>query len=591
MTLRKQFGLCCLILILTGNVSAADIADVNNMAQAGATELAVKAIDKYQPDYKLQPQIWIDWEKLRISILKQEARHKKIVTRLQNLPERLPVDVSAWAATELALAQMALGENKAARTSLRKIIWTLDIDAASDAAKDWLPQWRKMLIHSYLQDGLAADALIAITRYRQDYGEDEISGVVLYARILLINDQNDAARQLLAKYAKQPQAGMLFLLAQLRSKARSPRKVLQAALRQIQGEWAKDELATYLWAIIAESAAKSQDYVTQIKALENLLTDSNLAKLPDGLFDIHADVLWKAYHDYAMVMGNKAQFLVGADEQWLKAAREEKQKINARAFAAFILLRGQDEKVRLQAAEFIRKQLDKNNKKRKDKQLLSALFLDSDNFKDYAAIPLSIRYVLVENAIAKQDIPTASKIIATIRSAPKGADDFMWNLRRARVLVMGGHASEANLALVSLLQQNSKLEEQNFDRFIQVVFDLQTIGAHEESINLFTGLMSRSDDVQRQRELYYWIAESHKAQQRFADAAQAYLKSAMLTEADMMDPWAQTARYQAAKVLLDGKIYSDARTIYEHLLRVTEDASRRAVLERELQQLKIMQNQ
>jgi len=640
---------CKLIILLAGvsfGVPAMTLNDINNIANAGATGLAVKAIDKHQPAYisgqqteqiKIQNK-WLDWERTRIAILKQTGNNSALIKRLQAHPAGLPGDFSRWAQTELATALLATQNNTQAREILRKLIWapalqvdtpTSDevIDSKTAATnvndntiektkqnksktqkdtntaveennkkltaplkqqQDWLAVWRRMVIQSYLQSGMATEALTAITRYRQDYGEGQINDVILYARVLLINEQNTAAFHLLAKHARQPEAGTLYLLAQLRSKSRAPRKVLQAALRQMQGEWVKAELKTYLWAIVAEAAAASNDLLTQVQALESLLTDKNFKNLPEGLFNIHADILWKAYHDYALLMGNKAQYLIGDDAQWLKAAKEQKQALNGRSYAAFIVIRGQSEDIKSQAAEFMRLQLENDES---GKRLLGVLFLDSDKFENYQSIPLSIRYLLAEQALQVQDILLASKLMASIKNAPTGTDSFMWSLRRARVLIMGGQSSAAEQALTDLLAQHEKLEIENYDRFIQVVFDLQTIGAHDESIKLFLGLLNRTEDTQRQRELYYWIADSFKASGRHAEAAQAYLQSAMLIEPDMMDPWAQTARYQAAKSLMTGKMYTDARVIYEHLLRVTEENSRRSVLKRELQQLKLMQHQ
>ena len=55
-----------------------------------------------------------------------------------------------------------------------------------------------------------------------------------------------------------------------------------------------------------------------------------------------------------------------------------------------------------------------------------------------------------------------------------------------------------------------------------------------------------------------------------------------------MDPWAQTARYHAAKALVEAGLLQDARQIYSSLLRATRDASRRAVLENEIQRLHLV---
>jgi hypothetical protein len=83
------------------------------------------------------------------------------------------------------------------------------------------------------------------------------------------------------------------------------------------------------------------------------------------------------------------------------------------------------------------------------------------------------------------------------------------------------------------------------------------------------------------------MADSRKAQSQYAEAARLYLLSATLSDNNSMDPWAQTARYQAAKSLSEGGMTEDAVTIYRQLLKVTENPERRSVLRHELQQLRL----
>lgn len=85
------------------------------------------------------------------------------------------------------------------------------------------------------------------------------------------------------------------------------------------------------------------------------------------------------------------------------------------------------------------------------------------------------------------------------------------------------------------------------------------------------------------------MADSRQSQEQFAEAARLYLKSAMLIGADAMDPWAQTARYQAGVALSRAGLVEDARALFNHLLRVTEDKSRKAVLRQELQKLWLLE--
>ena len=64
-----------------------------------------------------------------------------------------------------------------------------------------------------------------------------------------------------------------------------------------------------------------------------------------------------------------------------------------------------------------------------------------------------------------------------------------------------------------------------------------------------------------------------------------YLQSAMLPAPNSMDPWAQTARFNAAESLQLAGLTDDARRIYQELLSITDDSARRSVLSHKIQQL------
>ena len=141
----------------------------------------------------------------------------------------------------------------------------------------------------------------------------------------------------------------------------------------------------------------------------------------------------------------------------------------------------------------------------------------------------------------------------------------MWWLRRARILVLGNQLKLGEQALNTLLDANPKLEQIQVDRSMQVIFDLQTAGENEAAYDLFAKLMTHTDDQKTQREIYYWMADSRKSQERYDEAAQLYLKSAMFPDPKAMDPWAQTAHYQAAVALAKAGLYQDAQTLLDQL--------------------------
>ena len=114
---------------------------------------------------------------------------------------------------------------------------------------------------------------------------------------------------------------------------------------------------------------------------------------------------------------------------------------------------------------------------------------------------------------------------------------------------------------------------------------MQTVKEHAFAYQIFRDVLPKIDDVVLQREIYYWMADSQKAQQDYAAAARLYLRSAMHAGNNGLDPWGQTARYQVAEMLAKADYLQDAHVIYEKLLEVTKEPARRAVLKHELQKL------
>ena len=129
------------------------------------------------------------------------------------------------------------------------------------------------------------------------------------------------------------------------------------------------------------------------------------------------------------------------------------------------------------------------------------------------------------------------------------------------------------------------------DRLLQVIFDLQTLESHSQAIKLLQKVLVKSQDAVVQREIFFWIADSYKANENHMLAARHYMKSATHIAEKDMDPWAQTARYQAAVSLAKAGLLNDARTMYKQLLEVTKEPARRAVLRHELQKLWLLKDE
>ena len=564
--------------------AAPALAEVRALAETGTPQLALRTLDRLQPPAARDPETWMAWERLRIAILRDTRNWAGIAARLASLPADLPAEFVLWARTARAEALSRGGRPREAIALLRELIWQAPADTAS---AERLQRWRRLILEAYLAAGLAEDARLAALRHFRDYPEHGLEDRLLRARIALSAGRPEEAMERLAGDTADPRAGMLYLLAQLRSGQRPARKVMQAGLRQMRGKWADERLKIYLWAVVAEAARQAGDRATTALALENVIAAGEKTPLPEGLFDFTPDSLWQAYRDYAVQVGNREQYLIGEDGPWFDKAGKiaAKLPVQSRALYALLLFEGQSEADRNRAAlQFV---LSARERPRGG-VMLQRLFLESRHFADYRTIPPGARYVLADVALRRGDIRRASALMATLDAPPEGTDPFFWHLRRARIFVLGGDAGRGARALEALLAATAAPTREQLDRLLQVVFDLQTVQAHDAAYQLFEQVLARAPDDKLRRELYYWMAESRKAQHRYAEAARLYLTSANFPEPGAMDPWGQTARYQAAEALGRAGLVSDARNLFRRLLKVTKEPGRRALLQRQLQKLLLL---
>lgn len=593
MTLRRypffyacRFFFPLLLCAASYPAGATDLAEVRLLAQTGASHLALHVLDMHQPDSKKDFAAWEEWEHERMQLYKQQADWPAILRRTREIPAPATQAFRLWANNERAQALLQTGDGIGARQLLRDLIWQADTAGIS---AEMLANWRQLVILSYVQEGKSEDAYTATLRYHQDYGEQSIDDVLLRARILLLSGRTAEAVTIVEQHKQEHRANALLLLAQLRGNLRPAAKILQAVLRLIRDKTTPEDVKINLWAIAAEAAQRTGSRATIANALEHVIVNRTALQFSRELLEVNSDTLWNAYIDLAIHKANQQQLLIGQDEAWYQNAQalDAKRPVIARALYAFLVQRGQSQEIRAKSAEAFTALAVK---RKHGHVLLSELFLSSRHFKQREQIPLAVRFQLVDIALAASDIDLASEIMATIKQPPQGADQFMWRLRRARILVLGTQPQAGAEALSALLETQQQMPAEQLDRLLQVVFDLQAAKQHEQSVRLFRKVMQKTDDTKVQREIFYWMAESRKAQEHYNDAAYLYLKSAMhpVPEAGA-DPWGQTARYQAAGALAKAGLYDDAKELFRKLLDVTEESTRRAAIQREIQRLWALQ--
>ena len=563
------------LLALSPQIRAGELERVAAVAQGGATELALRLLDKHQPSTADQLN-WIRWEKLRFKLLADKQRSGTLAQRVDEFPPELPSPFVRWALTEASLAQLVTKDGVAARKYLRRLLWTTGVDAKQFA------KWRRMVIRSYLVDNNVADAHTALLRYKQDYRVNNDVWRLLHAKVLLRAGRYEGALDVLQDI-QSVEGKLLRLLAGLRSGIYQASVVKDRGSQLIKLAERKPPLQRNAWALVAESAAKAGDVVHRVIALEQGLSLSNHSTQSDDLFKLRADDLWQAYEWLAETLGNRLQLLVDDDQVWLVQAKEyeNSDRIYARALYALLAQRSPNASVRQSAHTQLATFLFADGQE----ETVRWLYTRSKQFDSLDAIPSAIRDRLSDVALKRQDIHFAARLLKGLDVPPADVDADQWSLRRARVLIYAGDFDEAAVWLSQILDGKKTLTPDFADRYLQVLFDLQAVGRHAQAYILLESVFSLVEDPRRRREILFWMADSKKGMSEHQEAGELYLRSAIFGATQGGDPWGQTARYHAAEALGKAGLTADARDVYGKLLAHTADQRRRALIQRNMQQL------
>ncbi|MEM7563147.1 MAG: tetratricopeptide repeat protein [Pseudomonadota bacterium] len=549
---------------------------LKNISAAGAPALTLRMLDQAQPKVDQDLYQWILWEQERYSILTQWRQWDELLVRIENLPIDIPDQFRAQAATFKARAYLELEQPVSAREILRQQLWQ---DQASNYPD--YETWRQLIIISYLKEDRVDDARIAMVRFEQDFENDELAWLLLRARVLIDSNRHEQAIQMLeGNDAWEARAVRLFARFELNPLEFA--EIWRSVNKQVKAEGTTPDERASLWAL-GFYAAGNMSPVDQVVALESLFRNGVISPLE--IFHVPVDELWQAYLNYAELVGNRAELLQGDDVKWLELADKAATitPVKARSLYAKLMLESNDIEISDQAANGYMKTFAEVDES--ERHLLESLFNKSEVYSNARNIPAGIRYQLVDLALKSADIEKATRLMSGLTTVPEGANKLDWQLRQSRVLVLGGRYDEGNQVLESLITDYQEPETGKTDRILQVLFDLQTVDLHRQAITHFNQLLNLEIDPGQRREILFWIGDSYRGLEKYEQAALLYLQSAMLPASNSMDPWAQTARFNAAESLQLAGLTDDARRIYQELLSITDDAGRRSVLSHKIQQL------
>jgi len=564
-----------LLAIIFTNTVASDITPLQRatlLSRSGASDLALRVLNQLQPSVN-DSQKWIEWEKLRFTILRQRQEWQILIDRVSKLPAELPLLQQQALMTEAVKTLIPSGQGVAARRFLRELLWRGSGDSKQ------ISSWRRLVIRSYLeqQDGLA-DARIAMERYQNEYLPNDADWAYLFGRILLLSGKpQEAAAQLATMHSDEGR--LLRIVARLRAGIDEPALAKQQVRDLLKDLKEDSEVRPRAWGLLAEIGNRGADHELVALALEQFIGRS-AAK--DELFKYSPDDLWQAYSTLAEDIGNAENLLVGDPTPWLQAAAKAKDEHPAKYRAIYALLGLNSEDPSRRQRYFSRVYTSLQEVGVHDAAV--RLFRDSRRFPNESDIPDAVRHNIVQYAIVRRDIPLAGRMSKGLEQPGSGQDGIDWSLTRARLALFTGRFDDAVSILHKMLGRVSALEPKVADRLIQVLFDLQSVGQHKAAYELFSKVHDLVPDNKQKRELLFWMADALHGDKRYEEAAEMYFRSALFGD-NSYDIWGQTARYRAAESLAENGALKDARQVYENLIKVTDDPKRIVALERRLQGL------
>lgn len=595
------------VLLLTGNVSSHQVLaregagpyvfsleDVRYLSAEGSPELALSLLDRLQANTVEED--WLALEKERIHLLRALRQWRQADARLKALAEINPGQ-RLWASEQRAGLALQADKAEQALKVLRELIWSPGDGIVS---KHQLAQWRRMLIEACLKLNLDLDANRAMQRYLQDYANDAEIGAVtqdirlLQARVLLRNGEPEAVPPLL-KGVTGREAALLQLMARLRlapgEESTEPRFVMAQATALASRNDIPRSLKFEAWALVSEAARIAGHKPGRILALERLL---GAERLPSDLkenFGIQVDSLWQAYLDYGRETVRQASLNILDTRgmmDWVQSALT-REPIKVRGVLALIL-DGEKEPGLWQesAAEMMNLLAAGHGGDR----LVVRVMGRAKWKRALDVLPDTTIVQLVQRAVGVGAHREARRLMRLLNHFDRHDNDLDWHQRMARLSLLVGDEPMAVRHINRLMDPETGVlaqEGRGADELMQLLLDVQAQGRHDTALTLFSRLSRLPLSKALLKEVFFWMGDSYRAQQRHDEAAMSYLHSAELARRQGdVGQWAETARFEAARALERGGFLSDARVQYRRLLQSAKDEKREAMIRARLERLAVM---
>ena len=576
------------------SVTFKSLNQMNELIELGVPALALSLLEDEQ---KKRPAFSADWyafEYKRILLLSALERWQQVIERTQWLfdtaakERHITKKIRLWFETQQVIARLQLEQSEQALDQLQHMLWNTEVEHRDPS----LPEvWRRLVIRAYLQMQADDDARRALVKYERDYKTDQanIDWVLLQAQVLFRTNRPQQAIQLLKDIPVEDAVDVeaLLLIARLQSEPKSAAKINQQMREQLDGQ-VLSRSARWAYSYVAYLSSKIlSDQPAQILNLESMLSLGLEYPVLDDDYRVTADDLWDLYNKQGLITANENGLLFGNDDQWQQLSNKliKKKPEKALSLNAALVLHTDNFSTMQQQHKTIVEiiELRKNGL-----ELINQLYIHSNKVPDVNVLPDEVRYRLVDYALSEGDYFEAAKIMKSLKEPPEGKTLFDWRMRKARVLILQGEYKNSEDLIRKTFSENPKITRAELDRFIQVVFDFQTVQQHQQAINLFDLVTLDNLDEKLKREIYFWKAESYFSLEKYDRAALFYLESARAVADGEHDLWGQSARFKAGQALMQAEIYDDAKKVYSDLLLVTASDSRKAIINQNLQKIRLL---
>ncbi len=561
------------IFLFSAASFSATLADVSQLARAGAPQLALAELASSSPPSRQQhPSQWLSWQSLRISLLAQLNSSAAVLARVKILPANAPATFlrpTDWAAARAALA---LHQGTLARRYLARLLWQTGVP--SDARYRMV---RRLIIQSYVGDGQLGDAYRAMLRFQQDFSLDP-STTAAFVQALSAGGQSADA---LTWLARLDDASPLALSVKLKTGMISPAQAVTVARGALgrtlsvavsrhksapQQKLSLPDVVAY-WRLIRVAATMQQNETLGTRADEQLLN------LNIGVAHATATRLWRAY--LAQAKTSSTLFAQGAAAVLASAAKSVTgQPLVARSLFAALAIGAKEKAVRQQAITALVAALATARLSGTALQLFS----DPTYFHQPIVIPPAARYRLGEIAQVRGDATMAAYYWKGLSALPAGETAESWSLKRAEVFMAAGDYAAVAVAAVGAINHNLTKTEP----WLTLARRLTAVGKTGLAVRVLRRLAVIGRVTQRRAALRT-LGTVAAALGDYRQAAAADLQSAML--APQLDDNARQSRRRAAEHLAQAGFIADARAQYARLLAATRDAADRQALRQRINDL------